>query len=174
MKIDLNNNPQAKNLLYMGGAILALFVLYKLAKTIGDTVQSVGEGLGVSDTKEEKKVVKETEKALKDFQKEANKYSKPTRTSAQWALVANNIYNALKSSSAADNKTAAYTELARVLTDADMGALLVAFGRRQEYGFGFPIGDPQTLPEFVNGNFSSDDIADLNKLYAKSKMRFKF
>ena len=173
MKTNLSEG-QVKALFYAGVSVLALFVLWKFAKGLGDTAGSIFEGLGVSDTKEEKEAVKKTDKALNDFKKEAEKYSKPTRTAAQWSVVADTIYNALKYSAIDDNKPKAYFELARVLTDADMGALLVAFGRRQEYALGFPMGEPKSLVQFVQDNLSQKDINDLNTLYAKSKMRFKF
>jgi hypothetical protein len=80
----------------------------------------------------------------------------------------------LKTSAISDDKAKAYTELAKVLNDADMALLITAFGRRQEYNFGFPIGNPQTLPEMVAGNFSQSDIDSLNTLYSKSKMKWKF
>jgi hypothetical protein len=173
MKTNLTEG-QVKALFYAGVSILALYVIYKFAKGLGDTAGSIFEGIGVSDTKEEKKVKSATDKALEDFKKEANKTSKPTRTDSAWTLVANSIYDALKRSAIDDNKTFAYTQLARILTDADMGAVLVAFGRRQEYAFGIPMGEPKTLVDFVKDNFNQKDIDDLNNLYAKSKMRFKF
>ena len=161
------NDQQAKTLLWIALGVVGLVIVIKLVK-------KTGEALNIFDTKEEKKAEETTKQAIKEFEKEANRTSKPTRTAAQWALVADTIYNALKASAVSDNKAKAYTELARILTDADMAAVVKAFGNRQEYSFGIPIGSPKTLIQFVQDNFSNDDIADLNDLYRKSKMRFKF
>jgi hypothetical protein len=147
--------------------IIAVFIIYRFTR-------KTGEALNIFDTKEEKEAEKTTKKAIEDFAKDAAKRSKPTRSAAQWALVADSIYNALKSSAAGDDKGKAYTELAKILTDADMSLVLASFGARQEYAFGVPIGRPKTLVQFVQDNFDLKDIADLNKLYSRSNMRFKF
>jgi hypothetical protein len=55
-----------------------------------------------------------------------------------------------------------------------MSLVLSGFNRRQEYSFGVPIGPEKTLQEFVSSNLSQTDINDLNKLYSRSKMKFKF
>lgn len=43
----------------------------------------------------------------------------------------------------------------------------------REY-IGIPIGKPKTLVQFVQDNFDLEDIKDLNNLYSRSKMKFKF
>lgn len=167
MKINLNEN-QLKLALYAAIGITGLIIFWRFTR-------KTGEVIGIFDTKEEKAAEKQTKDAIEKFEKDAQKAgSKPTRTAAQWALVADSIYNALKSSAVSDDKGKAYTELARILTDADMAQVLKAFGLRQEYSFGVPIGKPKTLVQFVQDNFSSTDISDLNKLYSRSKMVFKF
>ena len=164
MKIS---EEQLKNYTIAAVAIVIVFVLFKVAR-------GILEVLGISDTKEEKEANKKTDKALEDFKKESLLTSKPTRTAAQWQLVANDIYNALKYSAVADDKARAYTLLASILTDADMALVLLGFGKRQEYFFSIPQGEEKTLQEFVSNNLSQTDINDLNKLYSRSKMRFKF
>ena len=168
------NEQQVKTYTIAAVAILIVYVLFKVARGLGDTTTGIFEGLGISETKEEKEAKKKTDKALEDFKKESLLTSKPTRTAAQWQLVANDIYNALKSSAVSDDKARAYTLLASILTDADMSLVLSGFGRRQEYSFGVPIGPEKTLQEFVSSNLNQTDINDLNKLYSRSKMKFKF
>jgi hypothetical protein len=168
------NEKQVRALFLAGLAILALFVAYRVARGLGDTAKGIFEGIGVSDTEEEKKAKQKTIDAIEKNKQEVLKTSKPTRTAAQWLFVANTIFDALKFSALSDDKAKAYSELARVLTDADMAILIQQFGLRQERSFGVPIGEPKTLPQFVSDNLDQEDIDDLNLLYARSKMKFKF
>jgi UTP:GlnB (protein PII) uridylyltransferase len=167
MKIDLNKPETLKSLAYIAIGIIGLILIIRITK-------KTGEALGIFDTEEEVQAEQKTKKAIEDFEKEAAKTSKPTRTRAQWALVADTIFNKLKYSAVSDDKTGAYNELARILTDADMSLVLSTFGKRQETSFGIPVGKSKTLVQFVQDNFNLEDIADLNKLYSRSKMKFKF
>jgi hypothetical protein len=166
MNIKLNEQ-NLKFGFYAALGIIAVVTIYRFTR-------KTGEALNIFDTKEEKEAEKTTKKAIEDFKKEAEKRAKPTRSAAQWALVADSIYNALKSSAAGDDKAKAYTEIIRILNDADMALVLSAFGMRQEYAFGIPIGKPKTLVQFVQDNFNEADINDINRSYFKSGMRFKF
>ena len=159
---------QIKLGIYLALGITALLFIIKFVKKTGETI-------GVFDTKEEREEEQKTKQAIEGFKKEVQKRGiKKTRTSAQWTFVADSIYNALKYNAAGDDKGKAYTELVRILNDADMAEVLQAFGTRQEYSFAVPIGKPKTLVQFVQDNFSLDDINDINKAYSKSGMRFKF
>lgn len=159
---------QIKLGIYLALGVTALVFIIKFVKKTGETI-------GVFDTKEEREEEKKTKEAIEGFKKETEKRGiKPTRSASQWALVADSIYNALKTSAVSDDKGKAYTELVRVLNDADAALLVKAFGTRQEFSFGIPIGKPKTLVQFVQDNFSLDDINDINKAYSKSGMRFKF
>ena len=158
---------QVETGLYIIAALAVVVIGFLIIKKALQTV-------GVIRTDEEAAAAKTTEKAIEQFSKDAAKTSKATKTPAQWTFVANNIYNALKHSAASDDKTLAYTELARILTDADMSLVISAFGKRQEYAFGLPIGPVKTLPEFVKDNFAQSDIDSLNNLYSKSKMKWRF
>lgn len=167
MKLDFKDPATLKAIAWLAIGIVGLIVLIRFTKKAGETI-------GIFDTKEERQAEEKTKKAIEDFKKETEKTSKPTRTAAQWALVADTIYNKLKFSGISDDKTGAYNELARILTDADMAAVLSSFGLRQEYSFGIPVGKPKTLVQFVQDNFDIEDINSLNTLYSRSKMKFKF
>jgi hypothetical protein len=166
-KINLNQE-QLKLAFYAVLGILALVFIFQLYKKTGETI-------GIFDTKEEKEEKERTKKAIDDFKKDIEKKGiKPTRTAAQWALVADSIYNALKFSGVGDDKAKAYTEIIRILNDADAALVVKAFGLRQEYAFGVPIGKPKTLVQFVQDNFNERDINDINRSYSRSGMIFKF
>jgi len=167
MKVDFKDPQTLKAFAWIAIGIIGLIVFIKFTKKAGETI-------GIFDTKEEKEAEEKTKKAIEDFAKEAQKTVKPTRSAAQWALVADSIYNSLKYSAISDDKAKAYTELAKILNDADMSLVLKAFGSRQETSFGIPIGNPKTLVQFVQDNFDLKTIQDLNNLYSKSRMKFKF
>lgn len=167
MKLDLKDPATLKAVAWLAIGIVGLIVLIRFTKKAGETI-------GIFDTKEEKEAEEKTRKAIEDYAKDVQKTIKPTRTAAQWNLVADTIYNHLKNTSATDEKGKAYTELARVLNDADMALLIKGFGLRQEYSLWLPVGSPKTLVQFVQDNFNLDDIQRLNTLYSRSKMKFKF
>jgi hypothetical protein len=167
MKIDLNKPETIKTLAYIAIGITGLILIIKITK-------KTGEALGIFDTEEEVEAKEKTKKAIEDYAKETAKTSKPTRTFSQWALVADTIYDKLRYNAIYDDKGGAYYNLSLVRTDADVGLLLKAFGMRQEKSFGFSVGQPKTLNQFVQDNFSLDDIIDLNNLYKRQNLKFRF
>lgn len=98
----------------------------------------------------------------------------PTKSKGEWQIIANNIYNDLKQSGVADNKSDAGYQVARVQNDADFALLYDTFGSRQEYFFGIPTGGMQDLVQFINGNLSTSDIAVINDNYSRKGIKFRF
>lgn len=166
------NENDIKIAVYIAGAIAVIFLIFKAAGGASNFLTKLLQGLGIQQTPEQAQTEANTTKALADLIKTTK--VKPTISSSQAAFKANTIYNALKSSAVGDDQTAAYTELATILNDADMALVVTQFGRRQEYYFGIPANAPQTLSEFVVGNFSNSNVMALNDLYRKSKMRWRF
>lgn len=98
----------------------------------------------------------------------------PTKSKGAWQLIADQIYNDLKFSGIADNKSDAGYQVARVQNDADIATLIQVFGMRQESFFGINTGGLQNLPQFIIGNLSKSDIATINNNYASKKIKFRF
>ena len=98
----------------------------------------------------------------------------PTKSKGEWQLIADNIYNDLKFSGIADNKSDAGYQVARVQNDADIATLIQVFGLRQESFFGINTGGLQNLPQFIIGNLSKSAIATINNNYARKSIKFRF
>jgi len=98
----------------------------------------------------------------------------PTKSKGEWQIIADQIYNDLKFSGIADNKSDAGYQIARVQNDADVALLIQVFGMRQESFFGINTGGLQNLPQFIIGNLSKSDIAKINDNYARKNIKFRF
>lgn len=98
----------------------------------------------------------------------------PTKSKGEWQIIADQIYNDLKFSGIADNKSDAGYQVARVQNDADIATLIQVFGMRQESFFGVNIGGLQNLPQFIIGNLDKSTIAKINDNYARKNIKFRF
>jgi hypothetical protein len=98
----------------------------------------------------------------------------PTKSKGEWQIIADQIYNDLKFSGIADNKSDAGYQIARVQNDADIATLIQVFGMRQESFFGINIGGLQNLPQFIIGNLDKSTIAKINDNYARKNIKFRF
>jgi len=98
----------------------------------------------------------------------------PTKSKGEWQIIADQIYNDLKFSGIADNKSDAGYQVARVQNDADIATLIQVFGLRQESFFGINTGGLQNLPQFIIGNLSKSAIATINDNYARKGIKFRF
>jgi len=98
----------------------------------------------------------------------------PTKSKGEWQIIADQIYNDLKFSGIADNKSDAGYQISRVQNDADIALLIQIFGMRQESFFGINTGGLQNLPQFIIGNLSKSDIAKINDNYSRKNIKFRF
>jgi hypothetical protein len=98
----------------------------------------------------------------------------PTKTNGEWQIIADQIYNDLKYSGIADNKSDAGYQVARVQNNADIATLIQVFGMRQESFFGINTGGLQNLPQFIIGNLSKSEIAKINDNYARKNIKFRY
>ena len=98
----------------------------------------------------------------------------PTKSKGEWQIIADQIYNDLKFSGIADNKSDAGYQVARVQNDADIATLIQVFGMRQESFFGINTGGLQNLPQFIIGNLDKSEIAKINDNYARKNIKFRF
>jgi len=102
------------------------------------------------------------------------KIQTPTKSIGEWQIIADQIYNNLKFSGIADNKSDAGYQIARVQNDADIATLIKVFGMRQESFFGINIGGLQNLPQFIIGNLDKSEITKINDNYARKNIKFRF
>jgi len=111
---------------------------------------------------------------ISDYVNQSLAKQSPTKSKGEWQLIADNIYNDLKFSGIADNKSDAGYQVARVQNDADIATLIQVFGLRQESFFGINTGGLQNLPQFIIGNLSKSAIATINDNYARKGIKFRF
>jgi hypothetical protein len=130
--------------------------------------------LGVMKSDEEIKQEATNVQSVEAYYQQAITTQKPTKSEGEWVIIADTIYNALRYSALDDDKAAATYQIARVKNDADVALLLKAFGKRQEYAFGLPIGKPKSLQAFVRDNLSTAQINAINDNYFRKKIKFKF
>ena len=102
------------------------------------------------------------------------KIQTPTKSIGEWQIIADQIYNNLKFSGIADNKSDAGYQISRVQNDADIATLIKVFGMRQESFFGINIGGLQNLPQFIIGNLDKSEISKINDNYARKNIKFRF
>jgi hypothetical protein len=151
--------------LYIGGGYAAYYFILK----------PILEKIGLKKTKDEEIQEKLIKSGRSKFIDEAVKTKKATRPEGQFAVWADQLYEYLKYTKLDDKKDLAYSLLYKYFhNDADIALLTKYFGKRQEYAFGFPVGNPKNLSEFVTTNLNTDQINKLNNAYLRSKMRFRF
>jgi len=128
-------------------------------------------------------VIKSTLELEQDYTQKINidsyindslKLQSPTKSKGEWQIIADQIYNDLKFSGIADNKSDAGYQVARVQNDADIALLIQAFGMKQESFFGVNIGGLQNLPQFIIGNLDKSEIIKINNNYARKNIKFRY
>jgi len=158
-------NP--KPLLLIGGAILGyLYVIKPLLETLG--LKKTGE------EKEQDQLMAENQQNVQNWLNATASEEMPTKTSGEWSVIADQIYNDLKYSAIDDKKDDAVYQVCRVKNNADFALLFKAFGKRQEYFFGLPLGGLQNLQSFIVGNVTSDKIKEINNNYYRKGIRYRF
>lgn len=130
--------------------------------------------VGVFKSREEKETETRKQSQLETVIKETAKSEKPTKTVAEWQIIADQIYNDLRYSAVSDNKADAGYQVARVKNNADFWQLYKLFGKRREYLFGLPSGGLMDLAQFIRGNLSAKAIATINDNYKRKNIKFRF
>lgn len=130
--------------------------------------------IGVLKSTLELQQEKSQQENIENYITNSLKNNTPTKSKGEWQIIADQIYNDLKFSGIADNKSDAGYQVARVQNDADIALLIQAFGMRQESFFGINTGGLQNLPQFIIGNLQKSEIAKINDNYARKNIKFRF
>jgi hypothetical protein len=149
-----------KYLFYAIGGIAAYFFVLK----------PILKGLGLQKTQTEK----EAEAAINKYLSNEIATGNPSKTSGEWAIIADQIYNDLRYTAISDNKADATYQIARCKNGADIALLIKSFGKRREYYFGLPAGSEMDLQQFVTSNLSSAQIASINSNFKRKGIKFQF
>jgi hypothetical protein len=155
-----------KKLLTTAGIVVAAYLI---------VIKPLFQSLGI--TKTDAEIAKEKSDAanISDIEKNLNARGLSlSKSKAEWDAIADTIYNDLRYSALADNKSDAGYQVARVKNDADIIYLIKTFGKRQEYLFGLPSGSPMSLSEFITSNLDRENINLINDNYSRKGMNFKF
>ena len=147
-----------KTIYYVGGAILAHFLILK----------PVLQKLNILKSKEEIDREKEKEKYLQ------SENETPTKTAGEWSIIADQIYQDLRYSALDDDKSDAGYQVSRVKNNADFKLLFKAFGKRREYYFGVPSGSEKDLQQFIRSNLSDSQVQIINKNYRNKNISFQY
>lgn len=167
VEIDIPFKP----ILIIGLIGSVLWLLFGFTKKISDT-------LGITKTDEEKA----EQKLNQDNQQ--NKFGttgqttttttggvRSTKTKSEWVSIADMIYEFGRYSSIDDKKEELGAYVCVVQNTTDYWELFNAFGTRQEYLFGLPIGNKQDLKLFVQSNLSPEKIAKINDNYRRKAIK---
>jgi len=130
--------------------------------------------IGVLKSTLELQQEKSQQENIENYITNSLKNNTPTKSKGEWQIIADQIYNDLKFSGIADNKSDAGYQVARVQNDADIALLIQTFGMRQESFFGINTGGLQNLPQFIIGNLQKSEIAKINDNYARKNIKFRF
>lgn len=161
------NSFDPKPFLYIAGAVIGYLYVIK----------PILEKLGLKQTAEEKlqeQVEAENSKNVTDWLETTATGQQPTKSAAEWSIIADQIYKDLKFSALDDDKNNATYQAARVKNDADFALLYKSFGKRQEYFFGIPTGSLQDLQQFIRGNLSNDKVSEINDNYRRKNIKYRF
>lgn len=155
-------DKQTKDLVFKGGLILAGYFL---------VLRPILNKFGVTKTAQQIADEKADQKRIDDQIKTQKTIQKQTKSDADWQIIADQIYQDLRYTALDDNKDDAVYQAARVKNDTDYWILYKMFGKRQEYAFFLPIGDPQDLPQMLRSNLSNNQIAVINDNYRRKNMK---
>jgi hypothetical protein len=92
--------------------------------------------------------------------------------------LANTIYNSMRFA-VGDDYGAVQDSLKKMKNDLDVAKLIKAFGSRQDYAFGIPVGDKMDLLTYVKkelgnewGGLTAYRVTDINKDWAAKKIKY--
>jgi len=92
--------------------------------------------------------------------------------------LANTIYNSMRFA-VGDDYGAVQDSLKKMKNDLDVAKLIKAFGSRQDYAFGIPVGDKMDLLTYVKkelgnewGGLTAYRVTNINKDWAAKKIKY--
>lgn len=117
-------------------------------------------------------IFSQSKKDLKDLERQG---ISPTLSQTALESLANQIHNAIRYSAVADDKGRAEALLkTRPKNQADVLALIRAYGDRQLHMFGFPDGGKKDLPTAIGEELSRTQLSRINQVYQSKGITFRF
>jgi hypothetical protein len=156
--------PWAKGVVVVGGAVALFFVGKKL--------------YGIVFPSAEAKRNAELSRNIDTEIARLQKTQKASYPDSSYNTMANTIYNSMRFA-VGDDYGAVQDSLKKMKNDLDVAKLIKAFGTRQDYAFGIPVGDKMDLLTYVKkelGNeyfgLTSYRVTDINKDWAAKKISY--
>lgn len=150
--------------LQVAGGAVSIFLLYKTYKLLFKNAQEQSN----------QQIANQSAKELAEYLKNT-KLSYPI---SQYDAMANQIYEGTKYG-IGDNYPMVSKTLRMMKNNADVAKLIQAYGARQNYVFGIPVGEKKDLFTNVrselgsNFGFFSGHITDINDDWAKKGIKYK-
>ncbi|MEL6628102.1 MAG: hypothetical protein AAFQ92_21435 [Bacteroidota bacterium] len=152
-------------IILIGGGILVLGIsalVYFVTKGVRNRHNETAGNQAVSKTKKE----------LKALEKQG---IQPTMTEAEFEILSNQIHTSIRYSAVADDKGRAEALLkTRPQNQADVLALIKAYGKRELQVFGLPDGPAKDLPSAISEELSQSRIDRINRTYQSKGITFRF
>lgn len=140
--------PWAKGVTVIGVGLVTFFVGRRLYYGLFPT----------ESQKKNKELVNNISTEIQTAQKSGQK---PSYSDANYNTFANTIYNSMRFAVGDDYATVEST-MKKMNNDLDVAKLIAAFGTRQNYAFGIPVGSKMDLFTFVQAELGQDYLGLTN------------
>lgn len=107
-----------------------------------------------------------------DIVKEESKGEQQSYSNSNYKTLADKLYSAMNTSGT--DEAAIYSVFEQMKNKIDVLKLVEAYGVRQLYQFGVPIGGKQNLAQALSDELSSNEIAKVNQILFKKGINYKF
>ena len=134
--------PWAKGVVVVGGGLVLFMVGKRVYKSVFPS----------ESDKRNRQLFNDVGKEIIKYQNSGQSASFPD---SQFETFANTIYNSMRFAAGDDYATVELT-LKKMKNNLDVAKLLKAFGKRQDYFFGIPTGDPMDLFTYVQKELGND------------------
>ena len=138
----------AKGIVVVGGAVALFFVGKKVYKAVFPS----------ESEKKNKQLLNDVNNEIRNYQQQGQQ---PSFAESQYETFANTIYNSMRFAAGDDYATVELT-MKKMKNNIDVAKLLKAFGKRQDYFFGIPTGDPMDLFTYVQKELGNDYLGLTN------------
>jgi hypothetical protein len=156
----------AKGIVIVGGGAIVFLVGKRVYDKVFPTDQA----------KKNQELVNNISSEIKVAQSNGDK---PTYLDSNYVTFANTAYNGMRYA-VGDDYAAVESTLKSMKNNLDVAKLIAAFGNRQNYAFGIPVGNPMDLFTFVKselgnewGGLTSARVTSINKDWAAKGIKYQ-
>jgi hypothetical protein len=107
-----------------------------------------------------------------DIAKEENKGVQPSFSASNYKTLADKLYSAMNTSGT--DESAIYSVFSQLKNSLDVLKLIEAYGSRQLYTFGLPVGGQQNLSQALSDELSDSEISKVNQILFTKGINYKF